>query len=231
MCRSSLRLSGGSAALALLLLAACRTEPEPAPPSDVKPGVALAAATAGVPGASLSGRWVVREGGRVVWTFDFGGGAAEAAAVEAIDQRFSAPRSVKGELIVQSATRFGIKGGDGVTYSYAYARVGDALYLGLGDVWEIDSLDAFSLPLGPFTRLDKGERACVLVNTREGGKRKVRCGFEGDDTRGALRVFWFERPDRFSPGEMERRRLLVVGERHLMSEEIGARPAERVDAD
>lgn len=164
---------------------------------------------------ALQGRWSVHDGNKQIWAFEIEGDRAVAT-----DMRFASPKSEEGKLVVRSATSFGVEAGDGVTYYYSYAKVGDAVHMGMGTAIRMGEARAVDAKLGAWERLIRTGETCKYVKSfgGEAAERSVPCGFEKAKGGGG-EVFHYMAEDSFHRERMKRYELHVRGD-YLLDDEM-----------
>lgn len=204
-------MTGRASLIALALaLAACPSSSSPpeGATTEAAPGSATDTAAAPDPAADrarLEGRWRVGPDAATPW-FEL---TVAGDRVTVTDSRFGEPRTTEGELVLDRPDELGLRRGDGITYRYAYAFVGDTLHFGLGVARRVPDLAAFDVPLGPTTRLTRDAKGCAFEgDVATPGARPVACR---EDVREGATVLVYDAPDPFDSRKTVERELVWVG--------------------
>jgi len=208
-------------ALALALAAGCGGEkkggdggegdPEGAP-AAVDPGFDAAAIK-----AKLQGTWLSGDEKKPDFKFVFEGDKASVT-----DMRFMGePKTESGTLEVLGPHKLGVKLPDGTTYKYDMVELDGKMHLGLGDVFEVADLNAFTLKIGMFESVVKKGDSCTWIkdfgDTPE--KREITCAVSEKDGKKTL---GYQTPDDFDKTKLADRELFVFGNILLDEQMLGA---------
>ncbi len=201
---------------------------------------------------ALHGEWVVERGERKLFEFSIHGESAKV-----VDHRYATPRTVEGELVLRSATGFGIEPPDGVTYFYSFVDSGEQVYMGMGTAIATSRNGTFKAKLGAWETLTFDGESCRYDRAFGGDAdtEEIQCGFKDKKkprakkkkpkaktkTNGkgekkdeadppeppAERVFTYKAEDPFRPGKKKTFELVVAGD-YLISRELADSKARAI---
>ncbi|MGB0589153.1 MAG: hypothetical protein ACPGU1_05685 [Myxococcota bacterium] len=178
--------------------------------------------------AALQGDWIVIQRDKRVFEFTI-----LDDEVRVLDHRFAQPRTIRGRLVLRSATSFGVASVEGPRYFFGFVVVDGTTYMGQGGAVALRGDEAaFEASLGAWETLVRTESDCTLVSTFGGGKseRKVTCEFvedKGEEDEVAVRkAFRYQAPDPFRPDRLKTFELTVRGD-YLMDRDLASSIASR----
>ena len=124
---------------------------------------------------ALHGEWIVERGDRRLFEFSIHGESAKV-----VDHRYTTSRTVEGELVLRSATGFGVQPPDGVTYFYSFVDSGERVYMGMGAAIATRRDGAFKAKLGAWETLTFDGDSCLYERAFGGDvhSEEVACGFQ-----------------------------------------------------
>jgi len=173
--------------------------------------------------AALQGDWIVVRGDKRLFEFEI-----TDEHVRVVDHRFAQPRIITGDLLLRSATSFGVQDGQGTAYFYGFAAVDGTTYMGQGGAIPFDGEEAMEVRLGAWETLVRTAEGCKLVTTFAGRAtdKEVECGFR--DRKGASggKIFRYQAADPFRSDRLKAVELQVVGA-YLMEDELVRSVASR----
>ncbi|TNF28642.1 MAG: hypothetical protein EP329_17430 [Deltaproteobacteria bacterium] len=204
-------------ALALALAAGCGGEKKndgAAPEGDPAQVEAAPSFDAAALKAKLQGTWISGDEKKPQFKFVFDGDKASVT-----DMRFMGePKTETGKLKINSAYELGVELPDGTTYKYDMVEVDGTMHLGLGKVFEVESLDSFTLKTAMFESIVKQGDSCKWIKSF-GDKAEERAITCKTGERDGKKTLGYQEPDSFDKEKLADRELFVFG-KLLVDEEL-----------
>jgi len=164
--------------------------------------------------AKLQGSWVSGTDKKDYFKFVF-----EGDTLSVTDMRFMGePKTETGKLKLTSAHEIGLELPDGTTYKYDLAEIDGVTHLGLGKVFEVDSLDDFTLKTTMFESIVRKDGTCKWVKNfgDKPEEKDITCTIADKDGK---KVLSYQEPDSFDKTKLADRELYVFG-KYLIDEEM-----------